>query len=188
LYVPGPLEIGSGGMWQSGVAVDEETDVQRLNDRQKTRLLSLGLEPEQPAATPDKDEQRGDLLCDILRHSLPLHGPGQEAPPVIAGQSCSAFWSIAGLPLRELLLDPKTDIAVLRRIKEYAKTLGQKAGSEVGKDVFLAIYLAAIASAMVFHDKYITEHSEQDLRQFFGFFARASWMPRYLVELFDKRA
>lgn len=155
-----------------------------LNDGQKTRLLSLGIEPDRPVAMPDGDEQRGDLLCDILRHPLPPDG--QAEPADVAEQSCVPFQSIAGPPLRELLLDPKTDVVVLRKIKEYAKTMGKKAGTDVEKDVFLAIYLAAIAAARLFYADRITEHSDANLTRFFEFFGRQPWMPTVLVGLFRK--
>ncbi len=157
-----------------------------LNDGQKTRLLGLGLEPDRPVPVPDEDEQRGDLLCDLLRRPIPADGLAPRESPSILGQSCPPFRAVAGPPLRELLLDPKTDIAVLRRIKECAKTMGQKAGSEAEKDAFLAVYLAAIAAAGLFHSDRITEHSDADAARFFEFFARRPWMPSDLVDLFRK--
>lgn len=157
-----------------------------LNDGQKTRLLSLGIESDRPAEMPDGDEQRGDLLCDILRHPLPADG--QAEPAATAVQSYLIFQSVAGPPLRELLLAPETDIAALRRIKEYAKTMGKKAGTDVEKDAFLAVYLAAIAAAKLFHSDRITEHSDMDLTRFLEFFARQPWMPTILVGLFTEAA
>jgi hypothetical protein len=165
------------------MAVDGQDDNLELNDGQKTRLLSLGIEPDRPAAMPDGDEQRGDLLCDILRRPLPPDGQAQQEVSSTLGQACPPFRAIVGPPLRELLLDPKTDVAVLRRIKEYAKTMGQKAETEAEKAVFLAIYLVAIAAAMVFHSQRITEHSDTDLARFWEFFARVSWIPIDLMRV-----
>jgi hypothetical protein len=165
-----------------------ETDRLELNDRQKTRLLSLGLEPDRPVTPPDENEQRGDLLCDILRCPLPAEVPEHDAVPPGAGKPCPAFRTVAGPPLGELLQDPKTDVAALRRVKEYAKSLGSKAGSEVEKDVFLAVYFAAIAGAMVFRGERITEHTDRDLTQFFRCFARIVWVPIPLRGLFAKAA
>ncbi|MBP7051537.1 MAG: hypothetical protein KBE65_11025 [Phycisphaerae bacterium] len=166
--------------------MDGQNDNKELNDRQKTRLLSLGLGADQPAAMSNGDEQRGDLLCDILRRPLPPDGQGEGLSPGGGGPPCLAFRSVAGPPLRELLLDPKTNVTVLRRTKEYAKAMGQKAGTEAEKDVFLAIYLAAIAAAGLFHSDRITEHSDADLARFFEFFARRPWMPTDLFGLFRK--
>ncbi len=165
------------------MAVDGHDGNLELNDRQKTRLLSLGLGADQPVAMSNGDEQRGDLLCDILRRPLP---PDGQTHPEVLGPPCPVFRSVAGPPLRELLLDPKTDIAVLRKLKEYAKAMGQKAGTEVEKDAYLAVYLAAIAAAGLFHADRITEHSDADLARFFEFFARRLWMPTDLVDLFRK--
>jgi len=165
----------------------EDTDSLDLTDRQKTHLLQIALSPGAADAPANEDELRGDLLCDILREPLPAELPERAASfPDRAAKPCSTFRAIAGPTLRELLLDPSTDLAVLRRIKEYAKTLGAKAGSEVGKDAFLTIYFASIAGALVYHRERITEHSEEDLVQFLHFFARAVWMPTALVDLLRK--
>ena len=143
---------------ERGTAVTGETDSLELNDQQKTRLLSLGLAPDRPVTPPDENEQRGDLLCDILRCSLQADVSEQDAVPPGAGKPCLGFRTVAGPPLGELLQDPKTEVAVLRKVKEYAKSLGGNAGSDVEKDVFLAVYFAAIAAAIIFHDERITEH------------------------------
>ncbi len=164
----------------------EDTDRLDLTDRQKTRLLNLGLEPDRPAASFDADEQRGDLLCDILRQPLPAELPERAASfPDRAAKPCSTFLAMAGRTLRELLLDPKTDVFVLHRIKEYAKMLGTKAESQVEKDVFLAIYFAAIAAARAFHAVRITRHSDAELPQFLAYYSSAEWVPSSLQEVFQ---
>ena len=166
-----------------GDVVAEGTDNLELNDQQKTRLLSFGLEPDRPAGLPDGDEQRGDLLCDILRGPLPMKRPGHNGACADAGGFCRGLRTVAGAPLGELLQNAKTEIAVLRRIKEYAKTRGKGAGSDVEKDVFLALYFAAIAAALVFHDKCVTEHRSRDLSVFLNAFAQARWVPLHISEL-----
>ena len=50
----------------------KDTDSLDLTDRQKTRLLDLALGPPSPDESPGEDEERGDLLHDLLRCSLPL--------------------------------------------------------------------------------------------------------------------
>jgi hypothetical protein len=87
-----------------------------------------------------------------------------------------------------LLRDSKTDVAVLQRVKEYAKTLGRNAGSDIEEDVYLAVYFAAIAAALVFRDERITEHSDRDLTHFLNSFAQAAWMPTDLADLLGKAA
>lgn len=153
-----------------------------LSDGQKTRLLSLALERGDPVAAPDEDEQKGDLLRDILRCALPLETP---APGTAAGlRPCSGgLRSMAGPPLGELLRERTTDLVVLQRIKEYAKALGKNTESGIERDVFLAVYLAAIAAALVSHQEHITEHPCEDLIQFFRRYAQMAWMPSDLKSL-----
>lgn len=171
----------------AGTAMAEDTDRLDLTDRQKTRLLSLGLEPDRPAASFDADEQRGDLLCDILRQPLPPELPERAASfPDRAAKPCSAFRAIAGPTLRELLLDPKTEVFVLHRIKEYAKTLGTKAESEVEKDVYLALYFAAIAAAWAYHGVRITRHSDAKTAQFLACYVSTKWVPGNLQQVFQR--
>lgn len=164
--------------------MDEPADNLRLNNRQRTRLLQLGLGPDRPAFPPNGDEQRGDLLCDVLRFPF-LTQPLEQGTSLVDGMPFPVLRAIAGPPLRELLLDPATDVSTLRRIKEYAKSLGNNAESDADRDVFLTIYFAAIAAAAVLHKKRITEHSNQDLQRFFTFFAEAAWMPLILTGLFS---
>jgi hypothetical protein len=167
-----------------GHVVARKTNNLELNDRQKTRLLSLALEPEPSDPPLDEDEEKGDLLCDVLRCPLP---PGEHVPHISKGVS-QEFRSVFGPSLGQLLTDPGIDITVLRQIKEYAKALGRTAGSDVEKEVFFAVYFGAIARALTSHGEYITEHADEDLIQFFGTYARAAWMRVDLRELFAKAA
>jgi hypothetical protein len=156
-----------------------------LNDRQKTRLLSLALERDGPAAAPTEDEQKGDLLRNILRCALPLEAPASNAA---ACPSSSGPPLVAGPPLGELLRDRTTDIAVLRRIKEYAKALGKNTKSGIARDVFVAVYFAAIAAARLFHNERVTEHTDERLVRFLRAFAQAAWMPADLAGLLAQAA
>mgnify|MGYP006981297030 CR=1 FL=1 len=165
----------------AGTAMAEDTDRLDLTDRQKTRLLSLGLEPDRPAASADADEQRGDLLCDLLRCPLPAQPAEQGASSVVGEKRSFAGGAVMGPRLDELLLDPSTDLAVLRRVKEYAKSLGKGAESDVQKDAFLTIYFAAIAAAVVFHEGRITE-PEVLLRLFRGGHLDANYSGRSLCQ------
>jgi hypothetical protein len=169
---------------EQGVA--EETERLKLTDRQKTRLLGLALELDKPAMAANEDEERGDLLCDVLRRPLPGDLPSREPLAPRTDGSCQGLCSVLGPPLGELFQDPKTDIAVLKQIKERAKKLGEHASSKTEKDVFLVLYFAAIASASAFHDERITRHSDQDLTRFFDLYGQAGWVPRDMKGLFRK--
>lgn len=165
----------------------EGMDNWALNDGQKTRLLSLALERDNPAAAPNENEQRGDLLRDILRCALPLETPAPSTA-VGLGPSCGGLRTVAGPPIEELLRDRATDLVALQRIKEYAKALGKSAKSGIERDVFAAVYFAAIAAARVFHNERVTEHTDERLVRFFHAFAQAAWIPADLASLLAQAA
>lgn len=166
--------------------MDGQSDILNLNDRAKRHLLGIGLEPEKPATSFDGNERRGDLLCDILRSPLPMESAERIASSPRVANPALAFRSVTGPPLRELLLDPKTEVSVLRRVKEYAKTMGQKATTEVEKDVYLAIYFAAIAAAWAYHGARITRHSDTEVGQFLVHYVSVKWVPSSLQQVFQK--
>ena len=114
---------------KKGEGVAEETEGLNLTDEQKTRLLGLALGAEQPAGAASEDEQRGDLLWDMLRRSLAADRRSGGAVSLSAGASRQGLRTALGLPLGEVLQDPKTDVSVFRQIKDHAKRLGEQAAS-----------------------------------------------------------
>lgn len=162
----------------------KDTDSLELTDQQKTRLLDLALGPPDPGEPRSEDEERGDLLHDLLRCSLPRRAGSHEERDGAATASSQGLRSVAGPPIGELLLDPKTSIDLLKEIKQYAKARGSQATSEREKDVFLTLYFAAIAAARVSYGERITEHTDKDLIQFFRHFAQTVWVPTHLRGLF----
>jgi len=95
---------------------------------------------------------------------------------------------VAGPPLGELLLDRTADVVVLKCIKEYAKALGKNAKSGIERDVFLAVYFAAIAAARAYHGEHITEHTDANIARFLVHYTSAEWIPSSLRELFRRAA
>ena len=173
------------GPWQ-GENVGKQPHDLNLSDRQKTRLLSIALNTDDQETSPSGEEKRGDLLCDILRRPLPNRGFGFDGRSPGTCTSDLTLPSVCGPPIRELLGASDTDVSVLRRIKEYAKKAGAHVESEVEKDVFLAVYFAAIAAALAFRGERITEHADENLAHFFADFAVAGWMTTDLAGLFDR--
>ena len=162
----------------------KDTNSLGLTDGQKTRLLHLAIGPPDPGEPRSEDEERGDLLHDILRCSLPLRADSHGGLRDAGAAPSQGLRSVVGPPIGELLLDPKTGIDLLKDIKVYAKARGSQATSEREKDVFLAIYFAAIAAALVSRQERITEHSEGNVAQFLHSLANMVWIPDNLADLF----
>ena len=166
--------------------MDNESQEFDLNRHQKSRLFSLGLGSKPREPSTDKVEQKTDMLYDVLTRTLPVDPSVVNSLPDIVRGLSSGLQSLAGPPIGDLLQDPTTDITTISRIKQYAKDSGTSTDSEDEKDVFLTVYYAAIASALVFHDDKITQHSFKDLEQFFHSFIQKDWVLDELIELFRK--
>lgn len=166
--------------------MDKISEKVELTAKQNERLLKLAVSSQVSEVKNDPAEAKADALFDILDSPLPVDKLILDSLPVIVRTLCRKLRSVAGQGIGDLLQDPQTDVAAIRGIKEYTKQSGTCSHSEVEGDAFLAIYYASLASALVFHDDKITQHSYQDLEQFFRTFAKKTWIPDELTSLFEK--
>jgi hypothetical protein len=85
-----------------------------------------------------------------------------------------------------MIMDPQTSVEVLKQIKDSAKESGATARDKVERDVALAVYFAAIASALVCHGVKISQHTDGKLKKAFGAWIQRPWLPGDVRELFQK--
>ena len=164
---------------------DESQDFD-LSQKQKSRLLSLGLGSKPHKSSTEEIEQKMDMLYDVLTHTLPTDPSVVNSLPAVVRDLSSGLQSLAGNPIGDLVQDPTTDIATISRIKQYAKDMGTSADSEGKYDVFLVVYYAAIASALLFKHEKITQHSHKDLERFFLSFMKEDWVLDEIKDLLRK--
>jgi len=157
-----------------------------LTDDQKSRLLKLGHGSKHHEQSPDRKQEKVDILYEVLNSSLPLNPSVINSLPIVMRGLSSRLHSLAGQPIGDLLQDSTTDITTITRIKQYAKESGSLLDSDDKREIFLVVYYAAIASALLFRNEKITQHSYADLEQFFCSFARKDWMLDELVSLFTR--
>jgi len=156
-----------------------------LTEGQKSRLFGLGLAKPQDKGI-DMDEQKTDMLYDILCSRLPVESSVVDSLPGAVKDLCPSLNSIAGETIGDLLQNPRTEMSTLKRIKRYAKESGTSAESEAQSEVYLLIYNAAIASALTFHGKKITQHPYEDLQGFFLSYIQEIWVLEDIKDLFHK--
>ena len=84
--------------------------------------------------------------------------------------------------LCDVLTNSATDVGTLNTIKESAK----KSASQGERQIAVAIYFAAIASALVFHHQKISTQPYPTLKLSFSELAEKPWMSRELAGLFEK--
>ncbi len=149
--------------------------------------MELGLDSGNEAGLKDQ-RCRSDVLFDILSSKLPADQVLMELLPQILKSLSGELESVSGKSLGDILLDPKTQIPVLRALKDYCRKLGVSAKDNIERDVALAIYFAAIAHGLVYQDVKISEYSYEKLEQSFITLSEHEWIPTDLNKLFGEAA
>jgi len=149
------------------------------------KLLNIGME--KCETSDDMEQQKADLLSDRLSETLPLYYSPEQTPSTKLKRLGQTIAALAGEPIGKLLQDPKTDIAIIRMMKDHGRRLStkaKKAKSEVEHHTANTIYYAAIAHALVNHNIKMTKHSYEDLQQSFDQLSKEEWIPENLRGLF----
>ena len=101
--------------------MEESSDKLDLNIEQSTNLLRLCLETDQKEINKTEQEERASLLQDKLGSKLPVNPTLLESLPPVLRALSEELHSVSGVPLGNHLQDSQTKIAVIRRIKDFAK-------------------------------------------------------------------
>jgi hypothetical protein len=149
-------------------------------------LLALGKEV---GDTPEEDNAlglSGELLAVLLARKLSLEKTDSYAPCCVLRRSCEELRQCAGRSLRDTILSRGTDLPTLMTLKNYGKTLVRAAESEPEKAASTAIYYAAIAAALVYHQQRITSLPDPQLSDGLSVLAAKVWIPDELKALYRK--
>ena len=166
--------------------MDKRSSTFGLSSENLARILKIGTDSLRADEQTEQDKRKASLLRDRLSISLPLEAVIIESLPSILARVCRQFQPMASKSLGNLLQDPKVNIEVLKKIKDYSKELVKTAKSDDEHEAAAAVYYAAIASALVFHDKRITKHSYESLEETFSSLIKSKWLIPELIRLFKK--
>lgn len=166
--------------------MDKESTVFGLSPEQLARLLKIGSDTSQADSKVDQEQKKVELLHDWLAARLPLETALVESLPKILRRLRQELRPLEGKSFGDLLKEPNTDIAAIEKIKEYSKKMVASAKSEAEHDAAAAIYYAAIASALVYHNKTITKFSYKNLRDSFSALSGQAWLNPDLAALFEE--
>ena len=75
---------------------------------------------------------------------------------------------------------------LVEKIKDYSKKLVISAKSDAEHDAATAVYFAAIASALISHDRKITTFSYKSLDESFSRLTNEKWITEDIAELFSR--
>ena len=162
----------------------KESPTSGLGPDKLHRLLRICSEVDSPGEQISSDQRKAELLQDILAESLPV-----EFPKSNLSEQLTTLCKISGIAseesIRDLLTCPKTDVRLLRMIRDNYKKKSKCADPEV-EQVATTIYYAAIAYALVVHNIKITKFSLKNLQNAFSLLINTKWIPPVLSSIFVK--
>jgi hypothetical protein len=157
-----------------------------LAPEQIQRLLKIGEDTKDSDRKMNRTENKRQLLRRQLTGTLPLDESQVKVLPAVLGQLCHTMGLLAGETILTLVKDPSIDISLIGKIKQYGRDLAARAKSEDQREVATAIYFAAIANAMTFHDSKISQFSYRKLEKAFSRLIKEKWISSELRVLFTK--
>jgi hypothetical protein len=168
--------------------MDRHPTTSGLRPDKLAQLWNIGSETDQAESDVDRDSKKTELLRDLLAGALPARSPKGESQSIEKTHLQSVVSSIADKPIEKLIQNSGTDVALIRKVKDHGKKLSDRAKSKAEYHVANTVYYAAIASALVFHDKKITKYSYRDLDKYFRRLDKEKWIPEALRSLFSRAA
>ncbi|MHC4439717.1 MAG: hypothetical protein ACYS3S_20355 [Planctomycetota bacterium] len=157
-----------------------------LNRKKLSHLWRIGKDIPQQEEGFEEEQRKSDLLQAQLSESLPLEVGMQHLLPDILSAVCRKFKPFIGCSIKDLLLDPETDLLIIKTIKDLHKKRAESAPSGLQQDVTTAVYYAAIASALVYHDIKITKFSYKVLGSTLTEMSQNKWLTTDLKILFGR--
>ncbi|UCD51128.1 MAG: hypothetical protein JSW27_00570 [Phycisphaerales bacterium] len=164
----------------------KKTSTYGLTLDQMASLFSMGREDPNPGDEKSGQLEMSSLLRKQLTCCLPRGTLFCDVLVMMMGQQGCEINSLTGKSLGDIFLSKKTSIALLQVIKESAKTLSTTLDSPAETALATTLYFAALASALVFHDRKITQNSYAKLDESFALLIEKQWMADELVTLFSQ--
>lgn len=146
----------------------------------------LNLAKDKDSESTDINQYKSDLICEKLKETVPIYFSTEQKPPQKLHRLRHTIAVLSGEPIGKLLQNPKTDIALIRIIKDFGRKLSDNSQIEAEDQASRAIYYAAIAHGIIYHNFKITSISYEDLVVAFKRLLQEEWIPISLLELFKK--
>ena len=156
-----------------------------LEPGQVQRLFNIGRDTKKPDEKMSGSQTKAEMLRRWLSQTLPLDKSQIDMLPAALGRLCHTIGLLAGETIFDLLQSPSTDISLIKKIKRYGKEMSARAESKAEHEVAAAIYYAAIAHALAFHDLRISRFSYKKLETSFSRLVKEKWISKDLSVLFE---
>ena len=152
-----------------------------MGPKQLADMLGVALEAGE-ADSPDPVEMTAELLRNKLDGPLPPDPTAAAKPPSALDNIYNRLAPQSQRSLGEALVEPKTSLGTVLRIKDYAKQTAAQDRPKAQRNVATIVYYAAIASALLFHSRKITTYSYDAIAITLATLIDKPWIPQVLVE------
>ena len=166
--------------------MEKEETTYGLSPKHLARLLAIGLEKNDGENKLGDTRTPAEELDEILSRKLSLDPATPDSIPVILNRPCGELLPAAGRSMGDVLLDPSTDLAIIRTLKDCGKQLVRLSDTKSKQAAATVIYYAAIASALVFHRQKISRHSYEKLNEAYARLHEKPWIGPKLKHLLKK--
>jgi hypothetical protein len=127
-----------------------------INPKQLMNLLAIGTDRELACdQILNSDKEIKEFFQKLIHRKAPKESSIIDSILILLRETKAYRQSVVDHSLADLLLNPVTDLALLKAIKEYSKQIYQSTVSKGENSISLAIYYGAIASALVHHKEKI---------------------------------
>jgi len=176
-----------GAVWSLD-GKDMEKSTYGLKPSQLGRLLAASAGALESREAMAGDQANETLLQQYLSRRLSSEPSFEEALLSAGGRSVEEVRPLLDRSMREVLLDPECDLAVLKAVKDHSKRRSAMVTSGSETLTTTALYYAAIAAALVYHGERITTYSTESLERRFSLLAERPWMDSECKALFVRAA
>lgn len=163
---------------------NEKTTTFGLSSETLIELLHIGEDIE--SDTQSEDVARSEQLEWLLSGNLPVESSLLKSIPNMISHNEEIIGFLAGNTIGQMLANIQTDIYHIRKIKEYFKALSASEKKPCRRDAATAIYYAAIAYALVYHDVRITVSGHEAIDRSLSLLLAKAWLNGSIAELFKK--
>ena len=166
--------------------MNKEPTIYGLSREKVARILQIGSEKEDLEHEPFIPESTAELLRDKLAQPFLSDYTINFCDSELSKIPCHPTALVPLETIGDLLCNRKTTTSILKKLKNFGRSLFSKGKIASQRDVGLAIYYGAIANALIFHDVRITRLSYLDLHSSFIALADKEWMSPQLQSLFRR--
>ncbi len=135
---------------------------------------------------PNETAHYAQLLQEQLAETCPVSGCLSRSGSWLLDRVQERVLLDLSRPVREVLLDAQTGLDTLEEVKSRYKKWSEKTPDTRMRRVYTVLYFAALARALVSHNRRITRHSNAYLIHSFEVLSAEPWMDPAIRELFGK--